>query len=61
MKQLFGDHILEPVLDETLTLQQSTGAAVPIHRWPGEQAQTVAHYFDRLLAKVLVGPENVRA
>jgi len=61
MKQLFGDHILEPVLDETLTLQQSTGAAVPIHRWPGEQAQTVAHYFDRLLVKVLVGPESVRA
>jgi hypothetical protein len=54
MKQLFGDHILEPILDETLTLQQSTGAAVPIHRWPGESAQTIARYFDRLLAKVLV-------
>jgi cellulose biosynthesis protein BcsQ len=54
MKQLFGDHILEPILDETLTLQQSTGAAVPIHRWPGESAQTIARYFDRLLVKVLV-------
>lgn len=54
MKQLFGDHILDPMLDETITLQQSTGAAVPIHRWPGEQAQTIARYFDRLLLKVLV-------
>lgn len=60
MKQLFGDHILEPILDETLILHQSTGAAVPIHRWPGEQAQTISRYFDRLLVKVLVGPENVR-
>lgn len=54
MKQLFGDHILEPILDETLTLQQSTGAAIPIHRWPGETAQVIARYFDRLLLKVLM-------
>jgi hypothetical protein len=54
MKQLFGDHILEPILDETLTLQQSTGAAVPIHRWPGDSAQTIARHFERLLNKVLV-------
>jgi hypothetical protein len=54
MKQLFGDHILEPLLDETLTLQQSTGAAIPIHRWPGETAQSIARHFDRLLVKVLI-------
>jgi chromosome partitioning protein len=54
MKQLFGDHILEPIIDETLTLQQSTGAAIPIHRWPGETAQSIARYFERLLVKVLI-------
>jgi cellulose biosynthesis protein BcsQ len=53
MSDLFGDHILEPMLDETITLQQATGAATPIHRWPGEVAQNIARQFDRLLVQIL--------
>lgn len=53
MDQLFGQHILSPTVDETLTMQQATGAATPIHRWPGELAQTLAQKFDLLLRQIL--------
>lgn len=53
MEQLFGDTVLEPIIEETLTMQQATGAATPIHRWPGNTAQGLAATFDSLLDQVL--------
>jgi hypothetical protein len=53
MDQLFGDHILTPIIDETLTMQQATGAATPIHRWPGENSQNLAQKFDLILRQIL--------
>lgn len=53
MRQLFGNYLLDPILEETPTVQQATGAATPIHRWPGEAAQELARKFDRLLKQVL--------
>jgi len=53
MDQLFGDHILTPIIDETLTMQQATGAATPIHRWPGENSQILAQKFDLILRQIL--------
>lgn len=53
MDQLFGQHILSPTIDETLTMAQATGAATPIHRWPGDNAQNLAHSFDLILRQVL--------
>lgn len=54
MQQLFGEYLLTPTVDETLTMQQATGAASPIHRWPGELAQGLAHNFDVLLRQIVV-------
>jgi cellulose biosynthesis protein BcsQ len=53
MEQLFGDAVLEPIIEETLTMQQATGAATPIHRWPGNTAQGLAATFDSLLDQIL--------
>ncbi len=53
MGDLFGDHILDPMLEETITLQRATGAATPIHRWPGDVAQNISRQFDRLLVQIL--------
>ena len=53
MDQLFGEHILTPIIDETLMMQQATGAATPIHRWPGEPSQTLAQKFDLILRQIL--------
>jgi hypothetical protein len=40
-------------LPERTSLQQAQGAAKPLHVWPGESAQEMAHNFDLLLERVL--------
>lgn len=52
LREMFGELVLNPQLPERTSLQQTQGAAKPIHAWPGEAAQEMAGYFDELLAIV---------
>lgn len=50
LRDMFGDLILDGYLEEKAYLQQSQGAARPIHTWPGEGAAVIADFFTDLLA-----------
>lgn len=50
---MFGPLVLSPQLPERTSLQQAQGAAKPLHAWPGEGAQEMAHNFDQLLDRML--------
>ena len=50
LKEMFGEQLLMPHFEERAAVQQSTGAARPIHSWPAEGASEVAKGFDWLLA-----------
>jgi cellulose biosynthesis protein BcsQ len=53
LRDMFGPLVLSPQLPERPSLQQSQGAAKPLHVWPGESAQEMAHNFDVLLERVM--------
>jgi chromosome partitioning protein len=53
LRDMFGPLVLSPQLPERTSLQQAQGAAKPLHVWPGESAQELAHMFDQLLDRVL--------
>jgi cellulose biosynthesis protein BcsQ len=53
LKDMFGEQLLMPYFEERAAIQQSTGAARPIHAWPAEGAAEVAKGFDWLLAGAL--------
>ncbi|MBO1902025.1 ParA family protein [Leucobacter weissii] len=55
LREMFGPLVLDPQLPERPSLQQAQGAAKPVHMWPGEAAQEMAGYFDRVLDQVLSG------
>jgi chromosome partitioning protein len=53
LKEMFGEQLLMPYFEERAAVQQSTGAARPIHSWPAEGAAEIAKGFDWLLAGAL--------
>jgi chromosome partitioning protein len=53
LREMFGAQLLQPYFEERAAVQQSTGAARPIHSWPAEGASEVARGFDRLLAGLM--------
>jgi len=53
LQDMFGPLILNPQLPERTSLQQAQGAAKPVHIWPGESAQEMAHNFDQLLERIM--------
>ena len=53
LRDMFGDQLLMPYFEERAAVQQSTGAARPIHSWPAEGASEIAKGFDWLLAGAL--------
>ncbi|GMA27288.1 hypothetical protein GCM10025874_05410 [Arenivirga flava] len=53
LRDMFGPLVLSPQLPERTSLQQAQGAAKPLHMWPGESAQEMAHNFDMLLERVM--------
>ncbi len=53
LQDMFGPLILKPQLPERTSLQQAQGAAKPLHIWPGESAQEMAHNFDQLLERIM--------
>ena len=50
---MFGEQLLMPPFEERAAVQQSTGAARPIHAWPAEGAAEIAKGFDWLLTGAL--------
>ena len=58
LKEMFGEQLLMPYFEERAAVQQSTGAARPIHSWPAEGAVEVAKGFDSLLAGAISDLEN---
>ncbi len=58
LKEMFGNQLLMPYFEERAAIQQSTGAARPIHSWPAEGAAEVAKGFDWLLAGALSAMER---
>src|SRR5690606_2078267 len=67
LRDMFGPLVLSPQLPERTSLQQTQGAAKPLHMWPGESARDMAHNFDQLLDRVIraghipVGESNLIA
>lgn len=61
LKDMFGEQLLMPYFEERAAIQQSTGAARPIHAWPAEGAAEVAKGFDWLLAGALADMERNQA
>ena len=59
LKEMFGNQLLMPYFEERAAIQQSTGAARPIHSWPAEGASEVAKGFDWLLAGALSAMERI--
>lgn len=53
LQEMFGPLVLNPQLPERPSLQQATGAAKPLHVWPGEAAQEMAANFDTVLDRIL--------
>ncbi len=53
LREMFSEQLLMPFFEERAAIQQSTGAARPIHSWPAEGALEVAQSFDWLLAGAL--------
>ncbi|MDG2497131.1 MAG: ParA family protein [Aquiluna sp.] len=58
LREMFGDLLLQPYFEERAVVQQSTGAARPIHSWPADGAAEVAKGFDWLLAGVMADFER---
>ena len=53
LREMFGPLVLTPALPERPSLQQATGAAKPVHMWPGEASQEMAANFDQVLDRIL--------
>lgn len=53
LRDMFGPLVLSPQLPERTSLQQTQGAAKPLHMWPGESAKDMADNFDQLLDRVI--------
>nr|WP_239552190.1 ParA family protein [Brachybacterium muris] len=53
LRDLFGDIVLEPVIEERVGLQQAQGGAVPLHRYEGASGKRLTEDFDALLRTVL--------
>lgn len=53
LRELFGDLVLDPVIEERVGLQQAQGGAVPLHRYQGASGPRLTEDFDALLRTVL--------
>jgi cellulose biosynthesis protein BcsQ len=53
LRQLFGDLVLEPVIEERVGLQQAQGGALPLHLYEGASGKRLTQDFDDLLQRVL--------
>src|SRR5699024_11222762 len=58
LRELFGDAVLEPVIEERVGLQQAQGGAVPLHRDEGASGTRLTADFDALLRTVMASRQN---
>lgn len=58
LQSLYGPLLLAPPIPERAALQQSQGAARPIHGWPGPAAAELSGVFDALLDRALRAPKT---
>ena len=58
LQSLYGPLLLAPPIPERAALQQSQGAARPIHGWPGPAAAELSGVFDALLDRALRAPNR---
>lgn len=58
LRELFGDRVLDPVLEERVGLQQAQGGAIPLHAYEGSSAKQLTEDFDRLLATIMDSRQN---
>lgn len=58
LKELFGDSVLEPILEERVGLQQAQGGAVPLHEYQGASASQLIRDFDALLTTIMDSRQN---
>lgn len=53
LRELFGDAVLEPVIEERVGLQQAQGGAVPLHEYQGASGPRLTADFDALLRVIM--------
>ena len=53
LREMFGEKVISPHFAERTTLQQSTGAAMPIHAWPNDAGADISRSFDSILSGLL--------
>lgn len=58
LRELFGDTVLSPVIEERVGLQQAQGGAVPLHKYEGASGQRLTEDFDALLRTVMDSRQN---
>ena len=58
LRDLFGDAVLDPVIEERVGLQQAQGGAVPLHRYEGASGKRLTEDFDALLKTVMDSRQN---
>ena len=58
LRDLFGDAVLAPVIEERVGLQQAQGGAVPLHRYEGASGKRLTEDFDALLGTVMDSRQN---
>lgn len=55
LQELFGPLLVSPVIPDLPVWQQAQGAAWPIHRWPGAEAQDISGRYTAILQGLLDG------
>jgi hypothetical protein len=58
LNEMFPGLLIPNYLEERAHLQQTQGAARPIHTWPGDGAIEIADFFTDLLARALAAFEE---
>ena len=53
LREMFDEKLIYPHFAERTTLQQSTGAATPIHSWPSDAGADISRGFDSILSGLL--------
>ena len=55
LQELFGPLLVSPVIPDLPVWQQAQGAAWPIHRWPGAEAQDISGRYTAILQGLIDG------
>lgn len=56
LRELFGGLLVNPVIPDLPVWQQAQGAAWPIHRWPGAEAEDISGRYTAILRGLLDRP-----